>query len=73
MKTTIRHCESEDYYWRIRQFLREVFLLNDRREVSWQTARMDYWRWHGIENMGDGTLEHDVFIWETSGGCAILS
>lgn len=68
MNLTIRHCHSEDDYWRIRQFLREVFLLNDRREVSWQTARMDYWRWHGIENMGDGTLEHDVFIWEDSDG-----
>jgi mycothiol synthase len=63
---TMRLYQSEDDFWRIRGFLREVFLLNGRREVSWQAARFDYWRWHGIENMGDGQLERDVFIWETS-------
>jgi hypothetical protein len=68
MRLMIRHCETDDDYWRIRQFLREVFLLNDRREASWQTARMDYWRWHGIENMGDGALAHDVFIWQAPDG-----
>jgi GNAT superfamily N-acetyltransferase len=31
-------------------------------------ARLDYWRWHGIKNLGDGRLEEDVFIWETAGG-----
>jgi mycothiol synthase len=64
----MRPYRTEDDYWRIRGFLREVFLLNGRREVSWQAARFDYWRWHGIENMGDGRLERDVFIWETADG-----
>jgi len=22
----------------------------------WQTHRFDYWRWHGIENLGDGHM-----------------
>ena len=68
MKLTMRSYQTEDDTWRIRGFLREVFLLNGRREVSWQAARFDYWRWHGIENMGDGRLERDVFIWETTDG-----
>ncbi len=66
MKPTMRLYQTEDDYWRIRGFLREVFLLNSRREVSWPPARFDYWRWHGIENMKDGRLEQDVFIWETA-------
>jgi ribosomal protein S18 acetylase RimI-like enzyme len=46
-----------------------VFLLNGRRELSWQAARLDYWRWHGIENQElfpglDGVL----FLWESKDG-----
>jgi mycothiol synthase len=68
MKLTVRRYRDEDDYWRIRELLRQVFRLNDRRELSWQVYRFDYWRWHGIENMGHGRLEEDVFIWETAGG-----
>ena len=68
MQTFLRPYQTENDYWRIRQFLREVFLLNERREQSWQAYRFDYWRWHGIENMGQGTLEEKVFLWETPGG-----
>ena len=68
MTLTLRGYQDENDYWRIREFLRKVFLMNDRREYSWQTYRFDYWRWHGIENLEHGQLEEDVFIWETSGG-----
>ena len=34
---------SESDYWRIRNFLREVFFLNDRFEHSWHVARLDHW------------------------------
>ncbi|MGD9141647.1 MAG: GNAT family N-acetyltransferase [bacterium] len=68
MKPAMRRFERDDDYWRIRGFLREVFLLNERRELSWQTYRFDYWRWHGILNMKDGALETDVFIWEIPDG-----
>ena len=64
----MRAYQTEEDYWRIREFLREVFLLNDRRELSWHVARLDYWRWHGILNMGDGQLEKDVFLWEATDG-----
>jgi mycothiol synthase len=62
-------CRDEDDYWRIRAFLRDVFLLNDRREVGWQAARLDYWRWHGLENLHEyPSLDVCVFIWETFDG-----
>jgi ribosomal protein S18 acetylase RimI-like enzyme len=64
----MRNFRDESDYWRIRDFLRRVFLLNERRELSWQAYRFDYWRWHGIENLGHGVLERDVFIWEDSEG-----
>jgi mycothiol synthase len=68
MEPIMRMYQNEDDYWRIREFLREVFRLNDRRELSWQVYRFDYWRWHGIENLGHGRLEEDVFLWETADG-----
>jgi mycothiol synthase len=64
VKLITRTYQSEDDFWRIRNFLRDVFLLNDRRMYSWPVARLDYWRWHGILNLGDGALERDVFLWE---------
>jgi len=48
MKLTLHTCDKEDDFWRVRNFLREVFLLNDRLEHSWNVARLDYWRWHYI-------------------------
>jgi mycothiol synthase len=68
MKVSMRRFSDQDDYWRIRAFLRRVFLANERRELCWQVYRFDYWRWHGILNMKDGTLETDVFIWETADG-----
>jgi mycothiol synthase len=64
----LRSYQSENDYQRIRSFLREVFILNGSRMLSWPVARLDYWRWHGIYNLGDGSLERDVFLWETGEG-----
>lgn len=66
MKLSMRPYTTEEDFWRVRQFLREVYLLNQRREINWQVYRWDYWRWHGIENIGQGPLEKTVFLWETS-------
>ena len=68
MVLNMRGYQDESDYWQIRDFLQRIFLLNDRRELSWQTDRFDYWRWHGIENLGHGNLERDVFIWEDTQG-----
>ena len=66
---TLRRYQDEEDYWRIREFLRRVFLLNDRRQYSWPVGRLDYWRWHGIENCQcSGPVETVTFIWETESG-----
>ncbi len=48
LKSLTSHLGTQDY-WRLRVFLRDVFLLNNRRPTSWQVARLDYWRWFGVE------------------------
>ncbi len=68
MKFSARPYRDEEDYWAIRQFLRDVYLLNSRTEHSWQVARLDWWRWHGIMNLGHGTLETGVFLWESPSG-----
>jgi GNAT superfamily N-acetyltransferase len=68
MKLIQRKFQNEDDYWRIRQFLREVFLCNGRREFSWPLYRWDYWRWHINENIFRFELGAAVFLWETSNG-----
>ena len=69
MKLTMRMYQDEDDYWRIRDFLRQVFLFNGRREKSWHVARLDYWRWHVIENCKAYTsIDGVTFIWETADG-----
>ncbi|MCJ7551113.1 MAG: GNAT family N-acetyltransferase [Anaerolineae bacterium] len=68
VKPTMRMYQTEEDYWRIRPFLREIFLRNDRRQVTWEVARWDYWRWPGVEGWGDGPLEEKVAIWEMPGG-----
>lgn len=69
MPVTLRRYQAENDYWLIRAFLREVFLLNGRRDLSWQVARLDYWRWHGIENCGAcESVDAVTFLWETIDG-----
>jgi GNAT superfamily N-acetyltransferase len=66
MKLAMRNYRDESDVWRIRSFLREVFLLNGRREHSWHVGRFDYWRWHMVANCGQ-PLEN-VFLWEGQDG-----
>lgn len=66
----MRPYQGEDDFWRIRVFLREVFLLNQRCERSWQVARWDYWRWHVNENIFHMPLEKVVYLWEAPNGNA---
>jgi mycothiol synthase len=67
MKFIMRSYQGEGDYWKIREFLRRVLKVNKGQELNWQAERFDYWRWHGIENLGHGSLETDVFIWEDEG------
>jgi len=69
MKLAMRPYQTEDDYWRIRAFLREVFLLNGQCERSWHVARLDYWRWHFIKNcLVCDSVERVTYLWETVGG-----
>lgn len=68
MKIIRRKLQTETDYWRIRDFLREVFLLNGRHEFSWQVARLDYWRFFGNEFLEHYRLEDVIHLWETAEG-----
>lgn len=60
-----RAYQSEADYWRLRAFLRDVFVLNGRRELSWQTARLDYWWWFGNPHLEHYQYEDVIWLWET--------
>ncbi|MCW4051109.1 MAG: GNAT family N-acetyltransferase [Candidatus Bathyarchaeota archaeon] len=65
MKPVMRRYQSEEDFWRIKDFLREVFRLNEFTERSWPVQRLDYWRWH--EAARSHELKDSVFIWENEG------
>ncbi len=66
MKPTFRPYQTEDDFWAMREFLRQVFLLNDRLERSWHVARLDYARWHSCINCAQVGLEEVTYLWEES-------
>jgi mycothiol synthase len=67
MKASVRPYQSEDDFWRMREFLRQVFLLNNRLERSWHVARLEYARWHVCLNCAHVRLEDVAFLWESDG------
>jgi mycothiol synthase len=69
MKSTMRNYHDENDYWRIRQFLRQVMILNDLRELSWGVPRLDYWRFFGMKDIHlFATLSEIIFLWEAPDG-----
>jgi ribosomal protein S18 acetylase RimI-like enzyme len=68
MNFTHRLYQTEDDYWRIREFLRQVFLLNNRRGLSWDVVRLDYCVSHGYLNCHPQRREDVIHLWETSSG-----
>ena len=68
MKLTLRKYQNDADGEKIRQFLREIYLLHGRREVGWPVYRWDYWRWHVNENIFRFNLGVAVFLWETDDG-----
>ncbi|HLO29897.1 MAG TPA: GNAT family N-acetyltransferase [Anaerolineales bacterium] len=67
MKPTLRTYQTEADYWRIREFLRQVSLLNDRHDYSWSLLRWDYWVWHVNLNIFHLNLEEVIHLWEVDG------
>lgn len=64
MPPTFRPYTTDDDFWSMRQFLRQVFLLNNHLLPSWHVARLDYARWHVCLNCANVRLEDIAFLWE---------
>jgi ribosomal protein S18 acetylase RimI-like enzyme len=67
MNVSYRPYQVEDDFWRMRELLRRVYLLNDRRERSWHVARLEYARWHTLANIAGLRLEEVATLWEDDG------
>jgi mycothiol synthase len=67
MKPSWRPYQTEDDFWRMRAFLREVFQLNHQLQRSWHVARLDYARWHVCLNCARVRLEDVAYLWEADG------
>jgi mycothiol synthase len=67
-KFQMRRYRDDNDFWRMRSFLREIFLLNNRLERSWSLPRLDYWRWHFIKTCESPPMEEVTFLWETADG-----
>ncbi len=65
MKISLRPYQTEEDYWRMREFLRQIFFLNQRLERSWHVARLDYSRWHSCLNCARVGLEEVATLWES--------
>ncbi|RPI91432.1 MAG: GNAT family N-acetyltransferase [Chloroflexi bacterium] len=68
MKLTMRTYQNDEDYWRIREFLRRVTILNDCRELSWHVVRLDYWWWFANPTYENFSAPEVVFLWETEEG-----
>lgn len=67
MSISPRPYQVEDDYWRMRDFLRRVYLLNERREYSWHVSRLDYARRHALANIARLALADVATLWEDDG------
>ena len=67
-KLIMKPYQGVEDYWQMRQFLRDVMLSNDLRELSWHVARLDYWWWFVNADLVKKDLEKSVFIWRTENG-----
>ena len=72
MKPAFRRYQTEDDFWRMREFLRQVFLLNGRLQRSWHVARLEYARCHMLANCAKVRLEDVAFLWEADGQLAAI-
>ena len=67
MKITYQPYQIEDDFWKMRAFLRDVFVLNGYRERAWHVARLEYARWHTCLNCHELTLNEVAHLWEANG------
>jgi GNAT superfamily N-acetyltransferase len=68
MKLSLRKYQNDADAEEIRRFLRETYLIHNRREINWPVYRWDYWRWHVNENILHFSLNAAIFLWESDDG-----
>lgn len=65
----MRPYRDENDFWRIRNFLREVYLLNDGIDQDSHVALLDHWRWHYILTCQEtGPVDQVTTLWEVGSG-----
>lgn len=67
MKLTKRFTQDETDFWRTREFLRQVYKLNNLQPLSWHVSRLDYWKGH-VSTLGSQTGILDMAVWENAEG-----
>jgi mycothiol synthase len=72
MQFTSRAFQSDDDYWHMREFLRQVFQWNNRSLKSWHVARLDYARWHSILNCAKVRMDEIVTLWHAGSQLAAI-
>ena len=69
MTLTMRTCQQETDYGRIRAFLQEQLVRCRGRWMNWETIRLDLWRRHCLDpNDWPASMDEVTFIWETTEG-----
>ncbi len=67
MTICCRPYQTEEDYWRMRAFLRAVYVENGHQNHSWHVARLEYARWHTCLNCAGVRLEDVTTLWEQDG------
>lgn len=67
MQTHKKKLANQEDYWRVRAFLRQLTLLNNRKPLSWPVVRLDYWRFH-VTPINRQNWEGAATLWETLAG-----
>ena len=67
MTLTLHPCNSEDDFFRARNFLREIFLLSKCLDFDSHVALLDHWRWHYIATCQEtAPFDQVTNVWKTS-------
>lgn len=72
MKLTFRPYQREDDFWRMREFLRELFLLNGRLARTWHISRLEIAHAQCCSSGADVPMEGAFYLWEADGQIVAL-
>jgi hypothetical protein len=75
MKLARRLYNDNEDYWRIREFLRQVMLFNNRRDLSWHVTRWDDLFWSIKPEFGKRKADRSPpsFTLKIAGACSCKS